>query len=127
MGFGFLLPEAVVAALMVVLFVAIFVGVTIAGVRYLIPGFIAYVNYASRFKREVVSEIFKVVSPEASYTAHQGLTAGIVDASGVFSTRGGTISDDLVRGTIGRTPFEAAEVKRSYTTGGKNSTTHVVF
>ncbi len=81
----------------------------------------------ARFKREVVAEIFKVVSPEASYAAHRGLTAEIVDASGIFSTRGGTTSDDLVRGTIGGTPFEAAEVKRSYTTGGKNSTTHVVF
>ncbi len=110
-----------------VLFIAIFAGVLIAGTRYLVPGFTAYVNYKARFKREVVADIFKVVSPDASYAAHEGLTAEIVDAAGIFATRGGTVSDDRVRGTIGQTPFEAAEVKRSYTTGGKNSRTHIVF
>lgn len=121
------LSESASFLLKAVLIAAIFTGTMIAGFRYLIPGFTTYVNYTARFKREVVSEIFKVVSPGADYVAHEGIPAEIVDAAGIFATRGGTSSDDRVRGTIGRTPFEAAEVRRSYTTGGKNSTTHVVF
>jgi hypothetical protein len=119
--------DATTVVVNAVLFIAIVAGVLIAGARYLVPGFTTYVNYRARFKREVVADIFKVVSPESSYSAHEGIPADIFDAAGIFSTRGGTVSDDRVRGTIGRTPFEAAEIKRSYSTGGKNSTHHVVF
>ena len=47
---------------------------------------------------------------------------------GVFQDRGSYHTDDRVRGRIGQTPFEAAEVKRQYSTGsGKNSRTYTVF
>ena len=48
--------------------------------------------------------------------------------SGLFKDRGGFGSDDRVRGLVGGTPFEAAEVSRRYRTGRKNTdTTIIVF
>src|SRR5262245_20428977 len=86
------------------LFIAIIAGVFIAATRYMLPGFTVYVNYRSRFKREVVADIFAVVSPGTTYTAFEGIPSEIFDAAGIFSTRGATSSDDRVRGLIGRTP-----------------------
>ena len=43
-----------------------------------------------------------------------------------FGTNWATFSK-FAGGVIGQTPFEAAEVRRAYSTGGKNSTTYVVF
>ena len=108
-------------------FALIFVGVVVAGVKYLIPGVTAYMNYRSRFKHEVAAEVFKIVCPTAAYCAAEGVPAQIFDEPGLFNTRGGYNSDDRVRGTIGATPFEAADVSRSYSTGGKNSRTVIVF
>jgi hypothetical protein len=108
-------------------FALIFVGVIAAGILYGIPGLTAMVNYRQRFKNEIVSEIFKIVCPSATYDANEGLPESIFDEPRIFSTTGGFKSDDRVRGRIGHTPFEAAEVRRSYSTGGKNSRTVVVF
>jgi hypothetical protein len=71
--------------------------------------------------------VFKVVCPAASYAPLEGIAESVFDEPGLFSTRGGFKSDDRVRGRIGQTPFEAADVSRSYSTGGKNSRTVVVF
>ena len=67
------------------------------------------------------------MSPSAKYSPAQGVAQADFDEPGLFNTRGSYKSDDRVHGTIGQTPFEAAEVRRSYSTGGKNSTTIVVF
>ena len=108
-------------------FVGLFVGVGVAGVKYLIPGYAAFSNYRVRFKHEVAAEVFKIVCPTASYAPLEGIAESVFDEPGLFSTRGGFKSDDRVRGRIGQTPFEAADVSRSYSTGGKNSRTVVVF
>jgi hypothetical protein len=108
-------------------FVLIFVGVIAAGLLYGLPGLTAMIDYRQRFKSEVVSEIFRIVCPTATYDPNEGLPESIFDEPGIFSTTGGFTSDDRVRGRIGHTPFEAAEVRRSYRTGGKNSRTVVVF
>ena len=105
----------------------IFVGVAVAGFKFLIPGITAYANYRARFKHEVAAEVFRIVSPSAKYSPAQGVAQADFDEPGLFNTRGSFKSDDRVHGTIGQTPFEAAEVRRSYSTGGKNSTTIVVF
>lgn len=102
-------------------------GALTAGLRYALPGLTAYLNYQQQFKQQVVAEIFRVVCPTATYDADQGLPAELFDEPGLFSTRGRYRSDDRVRGTIGDTPFEAAEVKRTYSSGGKNSRTYTVF
>lgn len=108
-------------------FIGLFVGVAVAGIKYLIPGFTAFSNYRVRFKHEVAAEVFKIVCPTAVYAPLEGIAESVFDEPGLFSTRGGFKSDDRVRGRIGQTPFEAADVSRSYTTGGKNSRTVVVF
>lgn len=118
-GAGFLVSAAGI--------VLVFVAVIVVAFRYLIPGLTAYLNYRQRFKHEIVSEIFAIVCPTASYDPDQGMPKAVFDEPGLFSTRGSYRSDDRVRGRIGDTPFEAAEVQRQYSTGGKNSTTYVVF
>lgn len=107
--------------------VGLFVGVGVAGVKYLLPGFAAFSNYRVRFKHEVAAEVFRIVCPTASYAPLEGIAQAVFDEPGLFNRRGGFKSDDRVRGRIGQTPFEAADVSRSYTTGGKNSRTVVVF
>lgn len=105
----------------------VFAAVVFVGFRYLIPGFTAFINYRRRFKHEVVAEIFRIVCPTATYAPDKGIPEEVFDEPGIFNLRGSFKSDDHVRGTIGRTPFEAAEVQRQYSTGGKNSTTRIVF
>ncbi len=105
----------------------IFVGVLVAGFKFLIPGYTAYINYKSRFKSEVVSEVFKIVSPSATYSPADGVAKADFDEPGLFNPRGGCVSDDRVHGTIGQTAFEAAEVRSAYSTGGKNKSTVLVF
>jgi hypothetical protein len=122
-----LLPAALGGLVVVGSFALILVGAVVAGVKYLIPGVTAYLNYRSRFKHEVAAEVFKIVCPTAAYSPAQGVPSEIFDEAGIFNTRGGYKSDDRVRGRIGVTPFEAADVSRSYSTGGKNSRTVVVF
>ena len=107
--------------------VLLLVGIAVAIVRYAGPGFTAYLNYRARFKREVVAEIFKAVSPGATYLPESFIQPEIFDRSGLFDTTGGLHGDDLVRGRVGDTPFEACEMDRHFSTGGKNSRTVSVF
>jgi hypothetical protein len=121
------LPFSSVIA-MVVAGVWLAAGCVFVAVRYFLPGVTAYANYRSRFKQDVVAEIFKVVCPSAVYDSIQGVTAAVFDAPGLFNSRGSFESDDRVRGRIGRTPFEAAEVGRGYTSGtGRHSHSYTVF
>lgn len=124
---GFVLPEVVRPLLTPMAFTLVIAGVLVAGFTYAIPGFTAYVNYRARFKREVVAEIFRVVSPGATYAPNSHMQQAVFERSGLFDTRGGLSGDDLVRGRIGETPFEACEMNRHYSTGGKNSRTITVF
>lgn len=124
---GLALPASLEWVPMVLGVLGLFAGVFVAGVKYLIPGFTAFSNYRVRFKHEVAAEVFKIVCPTASYAPLEGIAESVFDEPGLFSTRGGFKSDDRVRGRIGQTPFEAADVSRSYSTGGKNSRTVVVF
>jgi hypothetical protein len=109
-------------------FALIFVAVVVAAKLYLVPGATTFLNYKARYKREVVSEIFRIVVPTAEYHPFKGIAQAVFREPGIFNTRGGFASDDRVRGWIGETPFEAADVHSTYQTGtGKNSRTHVVF
>ena len=126
--FDTLLPFHASIGTMVVAWALLIAGVIFSLVKFLLPGMTAYANYRSRFKQEVVSEIFKLVCPSAVYEPLQGITQDVFDAPGLFNTRGGFGSDDRVRGRIGQTPFEASEVSRAYSTGsGKNSRSYEVF
>jgi hypothetical protein len=109
-------------------FVLMIVAIVFATIRYFLPAFTAHANYKARFKREVVAEVFKIVCPTANYEPFKSIAADVFDESGLFNSRGSFWSDDRVRGKIGDTLFEAAEVRRAYRTGsGRSSTTHVVF
>ena len=129
-GIAYLLgfSEAVSTAVTVVTFIGIFVGVIFAGMRFGLPGITAYANYKAKFKQDVVSEIFKMACPGAEYAPQHGIAKDVFIGCDVFQDRGSYSTDDRVRGRIGQTPFEAAEVKREYSTGsGKNSRTYTVF
>ena len=122
-----LLPAGLEWLATAVALVGVFAGVLVAAFKYLLPGFSAFANYRVRFKHEVAAEVFKIVCPTASYAPLEGIAEATFDEPGLFHTRGGFKSDDRVRGKIGQTPFEAADVSRSYSTGGKNSRTVIVF
>lgn len=103
-------------------------GVVFALTKCFLPGATAYANYRSRFKQDIVAEIFKFVCPSSAYDPLQGITKDVFDEPGLFNRRGSFQSDDRVRGHIGQIPFEASEVGRGYSTGsGKNSRSHTVF
>ncbi len=121
------LPDGLGWLPMVLGILGVLAGVTIAGMKYLMPGAAAHTNYRVRYKHEVAAEVFKIVCPTAQYAPLEGISEKIFDEPGLFNARGGFSSDDRVRGVIGQTPFEAADASRSYSTGGKNSTTVVVF
>jgi hypothetical protein len=58
--------------------------------------------------------------PGASYEPFIGLDRGVFDQSGLFLREGDYSSDDRVRGRIGRTPFESAEVRCTYKGSSKS-------
>ncbi|MEZ5421023.1 MAG: DUF3137 domain-containing protein [Vicinamibacterales bacterium] len=121
------LPDGLGWLAFVVPFVGLFAAVLVVAFKYLLPGVAAFTNYRTRFKHEVAAEVFRIVCPTAAYSPLDGIARDVFDEPGLFNTRGGFKSDDLVRGRIGQTPFEAADVSRSYSTGGKNRHTVVVF
>jgi hypothetical protein len=101
-------------------FAVFLIAVFVAFSRYGGAAIVAKKNYEARFKREVVAEIVRVVVPGASYEPFIGLDRGVFDESGLFLREGEHSSDDRVRGRIGPTPFEAAEVKRTYKASSKS-------
>jgi len=116
---AWLFPASGHAALfagIVVFLIAVFVAFS----RYGGAAIVARQNYQARFKREVVAEIVRVVVPGASYEPFIGLDRGIFDESGLFLREGEHSSHHRVRGRIGPTPFEAAEVKRVCEASGKS-------
>jgi hypothetical protein len=56
----------------------------------------------------------RAICPGASYAPFQGIGRDVFDASGLFTVLGSYRSDDRVRGRVGATAFEAAEVRLRY-------------
>lgn len=94
-----------------------------------VPGMTAHVNYRARFKKEVVAEIVRATRPSGTkHFPDRYLSREVFDRSHLFETRTGNFKgDDLVQGFAGETPYSACEIDMSYSTGGKNSRTVVVF
>lgn len=127
-GYFFSLSEATQVILNVVLFMAIIGGAVFGVWKFGLAGVTAYANYKMKFKQEVVAEVFRIVCPSGKYEPQHGIAKDTFIGCGIFEDRGDYHTDDRVRGKIGHTPFEAAEVKRQYTSGsGKNSKTYTVF
>jgi hypothetical protein len=109
------------------IWVALAVGVAIAVSKHALPGVTAYMSYRVRFKREVVAEIVRAVSPGSAYEPFSYIKPDVFEQNGLFEKLGEVTGDDLVRGRMGEIPFEACEMDRHYSTGGKNSHTVSVF
>jgi hypothetical protein len=94
-----------------------------------VPGMTAQVNYRARFKKEVVAEILRATRPTGTrHFPDRHLSREVFDRSHLFDTRAGNFKgDDLVQGFAGETPYSSCEIDMSYSTGGKNSRTVVVF
>ncbi|MGE0455327.1 MAG: DUF3137 domain-containing protein [Vicinamibacteria bacterium] len=94
-----------------------------------VPGLTAHVNYRTRFKKEVVAEILRATRPAGTrHFPDRHLSREAFDRSDLFELRNGNFKgDDLVQGFAGETPYSCSEIDMSYSTGGKNSRTVVVF
>ena len=82
------LPYPLDGTVPLVSFALIFVAVIVTAKLYLLPGVTAFMNYRSRFKRDVVTEIFKIVVPSATYEPYKGIAREVFDEPGIFETRG---------------------------------------
>jgi hypothetical protein len=104
------LPESVHGWIFPVSLLLLVAAIGIAIKRYALPGVTAHVNYRARFKKDVVAEIFRAVMPRASYSPDSYIKPEIFHQSAIFNPSGNLRGDDLVRGHIGGTPFEACEL-----------------
>jgi hypothetical protein len=67
-------------------------------------------GFRAVFKHRVVANIVARVLPGATYDPDLALAQSVLDASGLVDDEVGYRGDDLVRGTIGRTPFALGDV-----------------
>ena len=95
-------PSLVCVAILV-LAVAV---VTVRGPLYMAGG----AGFRALFKHRVVASIVARVLPGASYDPDLAVARSVLDASGLVDDEIAYAGDDLVRGTIGRTPFAMGDV-----------------
>jgi hypothetical protein len=84
------------------------------------PGAAIYLNYRERFKRELVTEIFRAVFPSGTYQPNYQVAKAVFLSSGIWtgdypelgldSREARFKGDDLIRGRVGFTEFEASEL-----------------
>jgi hypothetical protein len=67
--------------------------------------------FRALFKQRVVSRVVAEILPDARYDPDLQLARSVVDASGLVDNDVAYSGDDLVRGTIGRTPFALGDVR----------------
>lgn len=95
--------------------------------RFLIPAVLAWLNYRSRFKKDVMAELVATLHPGARYYGDRHLPRAVYEASGLYVTRASSFrGDDLIRGVVGETPFDLSELKASYETGTRERRRTVV-
>ena len=80
--------------------------VTVRGPVYMAGG----AGFRAVFKHRVVASIVARVLPGATYDPDLALAQSVLDASGLLDDEVGVRGDDLVRGTIGQTPFALGDV-----------------
>jgi hypothetical protein len=88
--------------------------VTVRGPIYMAGG----AGFRAVFKQRVVASIVARVLPGAVYDPDLALAGSVLDASGLFHEEIAYSGDDLVRGTIGRTPFAMGDVHAGITRSG---------
>ena len=118
------------------LWVKIVVGglFTIATLFCAVKAIRKYKKYHAFFKREVVSKIIQLINPEFKYNPEKHIELSEFNRSGIFKTEGERcMGDDLVVGTIDKTPFKFSEIKTEYKTvttdddGHKKTEWHQIF
>jgi hypothetical protein len=90
----------------------VYIGLVIA-----MPGITAYMNYRLRFKNELVGEVFRTLAPSGAYQPDHHITKAVFQTSGLWTGEfpdlegvPGFTGDDLIRGRIGATEFEACDL-----------------
>jgi hypothetical protein len=86
---------------------------------------LAIIVHRARFKREVLTEVFALVCPGASYAPDRRITTELLLESRFFRIHDDRVlalvrGDDLVRGRIAETPFEVSELS-VVRAGGKSA------
>jgi hypothetical protein len=74
--------------------------------------------FRALFKQRVVSRVVEQVLPGAAYDPDLAIARSVLAASAIVRSDSSYLGDDLVRGTIGRTPFALGDV-RSGRSGGR--------
>lgn len=88
----------------------------VIGVKFVVPGLAAHLEYRRKFKQSIGTEVFKAIVPDGTYQPDHHITKQAVDESGLFSGSYSTFrGDDLIRGRIGSIEFEASELRATGT------------
>lgn len=108
--------------------------ISVIGVIYFFAtGVKAYLNYRSRYKKEVVAQIVKLINPEYRYFPDRCINQAEYHQSQLFTrTPDRYKGDDYVEGRIDKTDFRFSELKTEYKTetteDGKTRTEwHTIF
>jgi hypothetical protein len=100
------------------IFLAVLAGLKVLAPKSLDMRLPTLPAFRRRFKGDVVERVFRLIHPEGTYFAQAGISRARFEESGLFTSRVTRYeSEDLFRGRIEDTTFEAAEVRASYTTG----------
>jgi hypothetical protein len=87
---------------------------TIAVARVRVPLYQAGgTAFRGLFKQRVVARVVEVALPGASYEPDLAVARSVIADSGIVRCGGSYLGDDLVRGTVGRTPFALGDVRSS--------------
>lgn len=97
------------------------------GIKYKIK----YSDFKEKFKSNIVNQIVKLINPEFEYNAKSHISTDAYDASGIYPTRYDSfVGDDLIKGVIGKTPFQFSEIhaeeKQTTTDSNGNTSTRWV-
>ncbi len=85
-------------------------------------------EYIFGFKTLIVEPVIQYVSPGLTYVPASGIPEIRFIASGIFRHRIDRFRhEDLIQGTVGKTPIKFCELHAEYKTGGKNQTWKTIF
>jgi Protein of unknown function (DUF3137) len=87
---------------------------TVAVLRVRVPLYQAGGSaFRALFKQRVVAHVVEIALPGAAYEPDLAVARTVIADSGIVRCGGRDLGDDLVRGTIGRTPFALGDIRSS--------------
>ncbi|AQQ70214.1 hypothetical protein SMSP2_00557 [Limihaloglobus sulfuriphilus] len=82
-------------------------------------------SYVADFKNTVINRIIKFIDPQLHFEPYACIPSHVYDASDIFQTRYDEYKgEDLVEGTVGKTPMSFSELHTEYITRHKNRKQH---